>query len=204
MYAMRSQRTALLACVLLCTAGCSRQSEYERLVERELAKGVTHNELFLGYELGMPRDSFYEHSWDLNRQGLVMQGPRNQSVQYEMDDDLPNSAKMFFYPDFYEDKIFQMRVRYLYDGWAPWNRGLSSDSLQMDVINLFRESYGDGFIEFERTREGFGENVHYVKVDGNRQIVVARQSDSEVTAVFTDLVAARKIEDKRKGRGDDV
>jgi len=74
----------------------------------------------------------------------------------------------------------------------------------MDVINLFRESYGDGFIEFERTREGFGENVHYVKVDGNRQIVVARQSDSEVTAVFTDLVAARKIEDKRKGRGDDV
>jgi len=110
MYAMRSQRTALLACVLLCTAGCSRQSEYERLVERELAKGVTHNELFLGYELGMPRDSFYEHSWDLNRQGLVMQGPRNQSVQYEMDDDLPNSAKMFFYPDFYEDKIFQMRT----------------------------------------------------------------------------------------------
>lgn len=192
MYAMRSRRVALLACVLLCTTGCSRQSEYERLVKRELAKGISHNDLFLGYELGMPRDSFYSHSWELNRQGLVMQGPRNRTVQYEVDDDLPHSAKMFFYPDFHEDKIFQMRVRYLYDGWAPWNRNLSSDSLQMHVINLFRESYGDGFVEFERTHESFGENVHYVKVDGNRQIVVSRQSDSEVIVVFTDLVVGKE------------
>jgi len=190
------------ACVVLCSTGCDQPSEYDRMVQRELAKGVTFNELFLGYEFGMPRDSFYNHSWELNRQGLVVQGPANRSVQYELDDELPGTAKMLFYPEFHEDRIFQMRVRYLYDGWAPWTRHLSSDSLQMDVIDLYREWYGDGFIELTRTRESFGENVHYVKVDGNRQIVVTRGSDRDVVAVFTDLLTAKRIEDERNGRGD--
>lgn len=201
---MNSPWGILLACVLLCVGGCRDQSEYDRLVERELATGATYNELFLGYELGMSREAFYNHSWDLNRQGLVMQGPQNQTVQYEMEDDLPHAAKIFFYPDFHEDSIFRMRVRFLYDGWAPWNREMSSDTLQMDVVNLFEQWYGDGFIEYDRTQESFGENIHFVKVDGNRRIVVARQSDSEVMAVFTDLIAERQLADEQEGRGDDL
>lgn len=199
MYTLNRRPGLLLLTALWCAVGCGQQSEYERLVERELASGAAHNTLFLGYELGMPRDSFYDHSWDLNRQGLVMQGPQNLTVQYELDDELPYSAKMFYYPDFYEDRIYRMRVRFLYDGWAPWTRRLSSDSLQIDVINLFREWYGDGFIEYDRTQEGFGENVHYVKVDGNRRILVGRASDSEVVAVFTDLLAEGKLAEREGG-----
>lgn len=198
---MNSRWCIVLVCALLCVGGCSKQSDYDRLVERELATGVVHNELFLGYELGMPRQAFYDHSWDLNRQGLVMQGPQNQTVQYEMEDDLPHSAKMFFYPDFQDDKIYRMRVRFLYDGWAPWNREMSSDSLQLDVVDLFEEWYGDGFVEFGRSQESFGQNIQYVKVDGNRRIVVARHSGSEVMAVFTDLNAERKMADEQEGPG---
>lgn len=193
----RSSIGVFLVCVLLLAGGCDDRSEYDKLVEKEMARGVTYNRLFLGYELGMAKEAFYDHSWALNRQGLVMQGPQNQTVQYELDDDLPHPAKMYFYPEFYEDKVFQMRVQFIYDGWAPWNKELWSDSLQLDVVDLFRAWYGEGFIEHGATRDFFGEHVEYVKVDGNRRIVVAKHTDQEVVAVFTDLVAEKAIEDEQ-------
>lgn len=192
-----------LVCLLLLTVGCDDRSEYDKLVEKETARGVMYNSLFLGYELGMPKEAFYDRSWDLNRQGLVMQGPQNQTVQFELDDDLSHPAKMYFYPDFHRDKVFQMRVRFIYDGWAPWNKELSSDSLLLDVVDLFREWYGEGFIEHGVTRDRFGEGVQYVKVDGNRRIVVAKYRDKEVVAVFTDLVGENAIEDEKKGLSED-
>ncbi len=188
--------------VVLAIAGCDRRSDYERLVERELATGTKYNTLFLDYELGMSKEAFYEHSWALNRKGMVMQGPRNQTVRYELDDELPHPAKMFFYPDFHEDKVFQMRTRFLYDGWAPWNDDLSADSLQRAVIDLFTAWYGDGFIELERARDAFGETVQYAKVDGNRRIVVGKYTDSEVMAVFTDIVVEKEIESRKEGYAD--
>ncbi|MEX0599918.1 MAG: hypothetical protein WD205_04690 [Rhodothermales bacterium] len=178
-----------LLLVGLSTSACGGRSDYERMVDRELARGVEYNELFLGYELGMSRQAFYDRGWELNRQGLAIQGPMNQSVQYDLDDMLPHPAKMYYYADFHDDRVFQMRARFVYDGWAPWNRNLSADSLQVDVVSLFTEWYGDGFVE-----RGSGRgDLHYVKVDGNRRIVVAKQSDSEVVAVFTDLAVERTL-----------
>jgi hypothetical protein len=185
----------LVVAVLLLAGGCDRRSEYERLVARELSKGVAHDTLFLGYELGMPRAAFYDHSWALNRKGLVMQGPQNQTVQYELDDELPHSAKMYYYPDFADDKIVQMRVRFQYDGWAPWNRHLFADSLQLDVVALLERWYGEGFIQVETEDRMRGRRHEYIKVDGNRRIVVAQASDRDVMAVFTDLTAAKAIQE---------
>lgn len=202
MSTMHYRIPALLIWVVFVASGCDTRSEYQRLVERELAAGTEHNEIFLGYELGMAKDAFYEHSWALNREGLVMQGPQNQTVQYELDDELPHAAKMFFYPDFYEGKVFQMRTRFLYDGWAPWNENLSADSLQMAVIDLFRTWYGDGFIVLGRATDATGESIQFAKVDGNRRIVVGRSSASEVMAVYTDLQVEKEIEARNGGYGD--
>lgn len=175
--------------------GCEQKSEYQKLVETELAKNVRHDSLFMGYTLGMAREEFYDHSWDLNRKGLVMQGPKNQTVEYELDDnELPYPALMNYYPDFYDGKVFQMRVYFQYKGWAPWNKRLYSDSLQIDVVNLFEDWYGNGFIKVE----GEENKPEYVKVDGNRRIVVAQYSDSEVLAVFTDLLAEKEMENQEQ------
>lgn len=174
--------------------GCDERTEYQKLVDRELARGVRYDSLFLGYEFGMTRNEFYDHSWDLNRKGLVMQGPQNQTVEYNLDNnELPYSAKMNFYPDFYGERIFQMRVRFMYDGWAPWNKNLFSDSLQIDVVNLLTDWYGDDFIKVDAPKNGF----EYIKVDGNRKIVVAKHTDSEVLAVFTDLIAEKEMEKQK-------
>jgi len=183
----------LILLIIPLIAGCEEKSQYERLVETELAKNVRHDSLFMGYSLGMARQEFYDHSWALNRKELVMQGPQNQTVEYELDDnELPFDALMNFYPDFHDDSVFQMRVYFRYKGWAPWNRRLQSDSLQTDVVELFEDWYGDGFIRIE----GESNKPEFVKVDGNRRIVVARKDEREVLAVFTDLLEEKELENQ--------
>ena len=180
-----------LACML--AAACDNRSPYEQLVDRELASGIRNDSLFLGYALGMSKDAFYEHSWALNRQGRVMQGPENQTIQYDLPDALPYPAKMYFYPDFHKDSVMRMRIRFIYDGWAPWTKRLSSDSLKLDVVALLESWYGDGFFQHGKTDRPFWHKEEFVKVDGNRRIVVAPYSDHEVRAIVTDMVAENAV-----------
>lgn len=188
--------TIILMCVGVLAGGCGDWATGDARVERERSEHATHTELFLGYELGMAKQAFFDHSWALNKRGLVRQGPRNQTVQYELDDELPHPAKMYFYPDFHEDTVFRMRVRFQYNAWAPWNRHLWSDSLQAHVVDLFSEWYGEGFTEAKSKDDRLGADGRrvYVKRDGNRRIVVAQSSDSEVVALFTDMAVLRRID----------
>jgi len=130
----------------------------------------------------MTSKDFYTHCWELNKKGLIRQGSSNLSVVYDLKD-LKHAAKMNFYPTFLEDKIYEMPVRFQYDAWAPWNKHLQSDSLQLDVLNLLEGWYGEDFMEVKHPVHGSA----FVKVDGNRRISIFTQGPAEVFAVFTDL-----------------
>lgn len=169
-------------------SGCSQKSEYEQMVERELAGDVTVDSLFLGYKFGMSKEEFYKHSWSLNQKKRVRQGPGNQSVRYELKD-LPHEANMYFSPELWNGNVYQMKARIQYNGWAPWNKNLSSDSLQVDVLNMLEQWYGDGFIKINQN----GDDPVYVKVDGNREIRITSQDSQEsVWVYFTDLQMVRE------------
>lgn len=170
--------------------GCTRQSEYHRMVETELAKGVRHDSLFLGLQLGMASKDFYAHCWELNKKGLIRQGPQNMTVEYKIND-LKHPATMNFYPSFHEDKIYEMPVTFAYEGWAPWNKDLFADRLQLDVLKLYERWYGKGFIKIEHSQRG----AAYVKVDGNRRISIYKDiNDKDVNVLYTDLKVDQKIE----------
>jgi hypothetical protein len=130
----------------------------------------SHNEsydsLFLGISLGMERQAFYDHCWELNRQEVFTQGPKNQEVQYMLRTELPNPVVMQFYPSFYKDRIFEMPVLFTYEAWAPWNREFSSDTLFIDMLEVFKKWYGDDFKVKENTTQG----RMYYKFDGTRRI----------------------------------
>ena len=153
--------------------------------------------LFLGYWLGMPRDSFYEHSLALNRQGLVRQGPQNQNIQYRMDSTLAHAATMLFYPDFHEERIARMRVRFSYDAWAPWNTFLSSDSLLLDVVQLASIWYGEGFEALVSTGPYGASSTTFTKTDGNRRVSIGTLDDIEVGMLITDQEAERHLMEAR-------
>ena len=175
----------LLIFVCLGYVSCSNKARYEQMVKDGLNSGVRHDTLFLGLSLGMSSQDFYTQCWELNKQGIVRQGSGNTSVHYEMRDELKDDIDVNFYPNFYEDKIYEMPVSFKYKGWAPWNKQFSSDTLQNELVDLFQDWYGEGFMTVEDERRGNA----YVKVDGNRRISLYKDSgkDGLVWALFTDM-----------------
>lgn len=172
---------------LVLVAGCQPTSPYEQMLKTQLARTDTLEELFLNYTLGMSLQAFYDSSWALNRRGLVMQGPRNQNVQYKPTGLLPYPATMLFYPDFAGNRIARMRVLFSYDHWAPWNSRLSADSLQLDVIRLMTEWYGGEFLT-QTVTDSFNQPAkQLVSIQANREVRIGLQSDQEVFVHITDL-----------------
>jgi len=165
-------------------SGCSPTSRYERRLKHELAGGIRYDSLFMGIYLGMPEKDFYVHCWKLNRLGLVRQGTNNTTVAYVLKNELKHPALMDFYPTFTDDRISEMPVRFAYAGWAPWNKELSSDNLQLDVLNWYKKTYGRGFMEVRHPEKG----TAYIKVNGNRRILIFKKDDLYVWALFTDML----------------
>lgn len=169
--------------------GCSPRSKYEQRLKKELASGVRYDSLFMGIYFGMTEKNFYTHCWMLNSDGLVRQGSTNTTVEYDMKDELKYPASMDFYPVFVNGRIYEMPVRFFYNGWAPWNKKLSADSLELDVLEYYKSIYGEGFIEVKHPKRGLA----FVKIDGNRRITIFKEDDLHVWAVFTDMLVKNKL-----------
>jgi hypothetical protein len=177
-----------LMAILATLVACNPKSQYELLVEEEMATGVRNDSLFLGLSLGMSQKDFYGKCWELNKQGLIRQGDANQSVLYETQDELPHPARLNFYPTFAEGgdrKVISMPCVFAYTNWAPWNKYLFGDSLAVDLQEMFLDWYGgNDFITIPHPRKG----TAYVKVDGNRQITMIAR-DELVKVLIKDLTA---------------
>lgn len=173
--------------------GCQQDHEYHRRMKEELASGIRYDSLFLGLSLGMVQRDFYGHCWELNKKGLIRQGSGNTTVLYEMKE-LKEPADMNFYPSFYESKIWEMPVKFNYVAWAPWNKQLSSDSLLIDVLQLFKKEYGSDFMEIKHRKWGSA----YVWLHGNRRISLFKIDEQFVMAIFTDMLVEQLLDDKEK------
>lgn len=163
--------------------GCSPRARYDKKLKHELARGVRYDSLFLGLYFGMPEKEFYIHCWKLNQKGKIKQGESNTTAQYKLKNELKYPASMDFYPKFMAGKIFEIPVSFKYDGWAPWNKTLSSNNLQLELLKWYEKVYGRGFIKVQHPTHG----TAYVKIDGNRRITIFVEDDLHAWALFTDL-----------------
>jgi hypothetical protein len=184
---LRSAKLVIITALVLLSA-C--KSEYEKVESRELASGKIVNEIFLGLELGMDKKKFYETCWDLNKEGVLTNGPGELSIEYAAELPSGNPAKMRFYPKFEDDKIYMMPVEFTYEGWAPWNETLSAEKLREDVVGLFSGWYGEDF--FEVTNEDRSQVV-FVNVNGNRRIRIFKKHISVVRAEILDLKVKKEL-----------
>jgi len=176
----------LAAIAVLVVGGCSPGKTYERRLKKELASGIRYDSLFMGISFGMTESEFFDHCWKMNKDSLVRQGTANMSVQLDLNEELKSPATMNFYPVFGDGKIVEMPVRFLYNGWAPWNKELSADKLAIDVKHWYEDIYGSGFITVTHPRRGEA----YTKIDGNRRITIYNENDLHVWAIFTDMLYA--------------
>ncbi len=183
---LRLKYSLLFLLLALISCQQSAMKEYQSLMNREMKSNKKVNDLFFGISLGMPSKDFYMHCWNLNKKGIFTDGTNNTSVFYKLDDnELQHPASMNFYPEFNNGRIHKMEARFQYDGWMPWNKKLSSDSLLPDVLSLYKKWYpsGNPFIAIQDEKRG----TLYVKIDGNRRIIIGRYDDIQVKADYTDL-----------------
>lgn len=169
----------------LIVGGCTPGKTYERRLKRELASGIRYDSLFMGLSFGMTKKEFYEHCWNMNKDSIIKQGSANMSVQYDLNEELKYPATMNFYPEFDSGKIVEMPVRFIYNGWAPWNKELSASNLAKDVKSWYEDIYGKGFITVTHPMNGEA----YTKIDGNRRITIYVENDLYVWGRFTDMLA---------------
>lgn len=167
-------------------SGC--QSKYEQVRQRELARGIRHDSLFFGYYLGMPQEAFFARCTQLNRRKLITNGMGNK-VTYNLPD-LSSAAKMYFYPVFQDGKIIEMPVLVNYIQWAPWEKQYHADKMVPELVQLLEKWHGPGFFKLSDPKKG----TVYVKIDGNRQIVVGAQDEQFAKIVFSDLLVKKRQE----------
>ncbi len=168
----------------------SCKKSYQEIEAAELATGIRNDSVFLGINLNMDRKEFYAHCWELNKQGKVINGPSNLSVEYRLkNSELRDSAYLRFYPDFDGKEINKMDIEFGFLNWAPWNKNLELDSLVLDASNLLEKWYGKNkfmFFEDDKNRKV------WVKVDGNRRIRLWKADVRKVQGDITDLTKIKK------------
>ncbi|TFH27308.1 MAG: hypothetical protein E4H10_04295 [Bacteroidia bacterium] len=175
--------TVVVAVMLI--GGCSPGSRYEKQLKKELASGLRYDSLFMGIHFGMSDKDFYTLCWELNREGIIRQSNSNTSVEYHPGEKLKHPATVEFYPKFLNEKIVEMPVKFYYDGWAPWNKELSSGKLVEDIRAWYEDEYGKGFITVIHPARGKA----FTKIDGNRRITIYQEDDLYAWAIFTDMSA---------------
>ena len=165
------------------------QSDYTKLVKSELARGIRNDSILLGIKFGDSRDDFFGRCFDLNRAHLVTQGPSGLSVQYLFSDSLfhykPTQIRLLFSPSFdVNNKISDMNMEFNYLGWAPWNKHLQSDSLEVKVKDILMKWYaGNKFITAKT-----GDKTWPVKLDANRRILVSKKDAQTVVVKVQDIL----------------
>lgn len=162
---------------------CGKQKSLDQVVQSELQKGERYDSLFLGLKFGISLQGFYDHCWELNKQGIVKEGPRNMSVEYIFKDSLDNPIAFNFYA--HKDGsgiVNQYNTSFYYYAWAL-NRHLYSDKLIKMLVPILMEWYG-GNEPFEEVKDG---KKHLYKIDGNRMIDLFIHDESTVIATYTDL-----------------
>ena len=187
-------KALVLFFVIISHTSCSRENsikQYNRLVKSELASNKRVDSIFFDIKFGMTGKDFFAYCWEMNRKGLFTDGQSNTAVLYRLNhNELKYPASMNFYPEMDKNGINKMMVTFQYDGWAPWNKHLFSDSLLLDVLQLYKKWYSNGnsFIEIKEP----GKSTIYVKVDGNRRIVIRKKDDMVVKADYTNLFTEQK------------
>lgn len=180
------------------------KSEYASYVEREMNSGIVNDSLIFGMRMGQTKRDFFEQCWHLNQQKLITQGSGGNRAKYiEPVDSTKNAAlrkELQFFGIFDENNVMKgMDMIYNYIAWSPWLTSSHSDSLVLDLKRIYLNDYGgNDFIEIKI------DNIEYsafVKVDGNRQILIYPINDKDVKVKIEDL-NFKLNQDKKEPSGD--
>ena len=189
---MRLNKIVFFLLILTPLLACEIESEYSKLLKKELKSGKTFDDLVLGLKIGQTKDDFYEICADLNKKKLITSGARNLYPEYILypKDSVENGKKirMSFMGIFDNNRIMKgMDIRFNYYSWIAWREEYNSDNLINEIKDTLQLWYpGNNFIEIDLKLDSKN-NLAYVKVDGNRQITMYKIDGRDVAVIIEDV-----------------
>ena len=169
--------------------GCKNQSEYTKVLKRELENKNEFNDLIFDMKIGQSRQDYFDICYKLNKKKLIVSGERslNPELVLKPKNDLVKGSniKMSFNGIFNEKKIMRgMEMRFYFTGWSSWNKDLSSDNLLIQLKDTLREWFpGNDFFKVN-----FDNNLSTeVKIDGNRRILAYLVNSKDVAVRIEDM-----------------
>lgn len=178
---MKTKIKLLTLLLISTTFFYSCQSEYTKLVKRELQSGVKKDSLLFDLKFGDTKKDFFDRCMALNKKGLLTQGPSNNYAQYNLRETKTTSKTsdiiLLFYATTNEKQIIDgMDIKFYYSAWAPWNENLKANQLLPRVKDTILDWFpGNKFIDIT-----LKDNSQIsVKVDGNRQIKLSADPNSK-------------------------
>lgn len=173
----------LMILIGLSISNCG-QSEYQKLVESELASGVRNDSIVFDIHFGDTKKKFFDTCWKLNREGILQPGPKNLMVEYNIKSEEGSDIKWLFYPIVDKDNLIKkMDMEFSYEGWAPFNEQYQPDKLLPVIKDTLEKWYpGNPFMEVP-----LEDKSYWAKVDGNRRITMRSDDKSAVQVVFVDM-----------------
>lgn len=176
----------MMAIVLVSMQSC--KTDYEKLVESEMASGIVHDSLIFDLKVGQTKKEFYKYCWAMNKSGQITAGSGNKYAMYVLPADTtdmhPDKINIHFFGIFDENEVMQgMEMKMGYYSWSPWLEQFNSDKLLIKMRDKFLKDYpGNDFLEIE-----IGDVTALVKVDGNRQIRMYPISLQQIMVKIEDL-----------------
>ncbi|MEO9892129.1 hypothetical protein [Aurantibacter sp.] len=167
-------------------------------MKTELSKGIRKDTLLFDIKLGDHKKTFFDRCMELNKKGLVTQGPSNKYAKYMLYDknttSKTNDIVLLFYPTNTNSSIIDgMDLKFYYSAWSPWNKKLYNNRLLTSVKDTLLKWFpGNDFIQVKlKNDEKFN-----IKIDGNRQIKVSLDKNTkDVNVLIEDLKKKYNVED---------
>lgn len=186
---MKISKLNLLYLILLITS-ISCKSEYSKVVEKELQSGLILDSTIFDLTFGDSKETYFKKCYELNKQKIITNnhGPNPQYIE-KLDSTMDQTLtkELLFKGIFDEAKILRgVELNYSYTSWAPWNKKRQSSFLLEDLKNKFRKEYGGN--DFIEIKIDHNKVKAFVKIDGNRQILMYEKGDdSHVIVKMEDL-----------------
>jgi hypothetical protein len=174
-------------------SSCSENLSYEEYVAVELSKGVYHDSLIYRIRFGMTYEEFDSYCLAMNKKKIFMPSHNGSAVRLRLQDGFDAPVYFDFFPTASVNKnISKLIASMTYQNFSYYDKKYEIDNLVPEAIAFFEKGYG-GNEFFAIPHENKLLKYMYVKIDGNRKIILSPSFDGQMlNIVFENLTPGFK------------
>ena len=155
---------------------------------KELARGIRIDSMPFGLLLGDSRQDFYKKCWELNKKGIVTQGPGNEFARHFMEPKEENGKRidMLFFGIFdKQDKMRGFKMQFSYTAWAPWTPDHQAEVLKEAIEDTLMKWYpGNDFMDVDLKKDDMFASY---KIEGNLEFKLIKIDDRQLAVRIEDI-----------------